>query len=998
LDQPGDWCFDTETQTVYFMPPGGTMEGTEVTVPVTDRLIELRATTGESVRHLRFRGLAFTQTLSVFPHFHPLHPDYVDCNRPNSGGYAVYLENAEHCAIEGCTFDQVGGDAIRLHGYSGHNRIVGNQIAGAGAQGICLADLDLWPYDVPPVWRDNEQALREVSARLPWAVGNLISQNHIHHCGAIDRFGAAIRLHGLNTDGNVISHNHVHDQPHHGIYLSTGFGQNIIEYNDLHALCRSLADAGGVYSNRWCLLEDDPVLGLGHVIRYNRIRDVMGVHPHARPAADPAATPSPDRIVRPHMTWGIYFDNSPRRALVHGNLCIGNTWGGVFLGGGYAEPEACVVENNLFVDSSIYQFDVVLGAHARDNCFRRNIVCYRNPDAALMRAGRAWKDGAASYAGWREFDRNLYWQAAGAPLRIPDLAEGTLDDWRALAFDRNSLVADPLFVDPAGGDYRLRPDSPALALGFAPLPVELMGITEETADMAAARAEAARRRRRLIYNDDGCGPIMQPGGGTREGFLRGPHSRLRAVAGSQVDSVFICSGASHVLNHRSAVAESYADVAERYGIGGEWELFRANLRALEALDTDPVQLTVDFCRDQGLEVVYSHRINDIHSQFLEVERSTWFREHPEYWINTPEDAAQAGGVNSPRHWWSALDFEQPAVLDYLVCVQQDVCGRYDVDGVETDYFRSPLFFRPNLDFRPATSAQLEILTQFQRRLQAVHRRAGAARGRPVLTIARVPATVATCCHVGIDIECWLHQGLLDVLTVGGGYLPFTEPLDELVALARTAGVPLYATISTSGMRGPENRYGTHEAWRGAAANMWHRGVDGIVTFNLFPSEPDPRFRDLGSVRTLAGQDKLFAIDCTRVLEGDLVQGIAQSQALPLAVPADGSAARAVLPVGDDLHAAHAAGTLATVELRVHLADPAAAAIVEVHLNGTPLAPAAPLAEGWLAFRPQAGWFRAGANELHFRAAARTAVPGALLTEVLHVELEVRYRGPAAARG
>ncbi len=512
-------------------------------------------------------------------------------------------------------------------------------------------------------------------------------------------------------------------------------------------------------------------------------------------------------------------------------------------------------------------------------------------------------------------------------------------------------------------------------------------------DLAAARRAAVGRPRRLIYNDDGCGPILQPGGGTPEGFLRGPHSRLRAVTGSQVDSVFICSGATHVLNHRSAVTQSYADIAEQYAIGGEWEVFRANLRLLEALDTDPIQLTIDFCREHGLEVVYSHRINDIHNQFLEIERSTWFREHPEYWLNTPADAARAGGGDSPRHWWSALDFAQPPVLDFLARIQQDVCGRYDLDGVETDYFRSPMFFRPNLDFQPATPAQLEILTQFQRRLQVVHRQASARRGRPLLTVARVPATVATCRHVGIDIERWLREGLVDVLTVGGGYVPFTEPLDELVALARAAGVPLYATISTSGMRGPENRYSTHEAWRGAAANMWHAGVDGIVTFNLFPSEPDPRFHDLGAPATLAGKDKLFAIDCTRILEGDLVQGIAQSQALPLPIPANGRAARVVLPVGDDLAAA--AGVLTRLQLRLHLPAGDAAPAVQVRLNGVPLTLAGSPSAGWLAYEPPADLFRLGANELLVQVVSPAGVDGVPLTELVHAELEVRYRDGAA---
>jgi hypothetical protein len=476
LDQPGEWCFDAATLTLYFWPPQGTLDGAEVTIPVIDRLIELRATTHEPVRHLHFSGLTFTQTLPVFPWIHPLNPDYLECNRPNSGGFAFYLENSADCVIDRCRFDQVGGDAIRVHGASTRNRITRNEIVGAGAQGICFADLEFWPYHYPAVWRGNEAKLQSVSSRLPWAVGNVIENNHIHDCGVIDNFGAAIHFHALNTDGNVVAHNHIHDQPHHGIYFSMGFGQNFIEYNDIHDLCFVMADAGGVYCNRWGILPDDPVLSKGQIVRYNRIRGVMGVLPHAAPSDDPANTPSGNRIHRPHMTWGIYFDNSPRRAEVYGNLCIDNTWGGVFIGGGYAEPQDCVVENNIFVNSSIYQFDAVVGERASGNKFRRNIISYSRPEAALMRAGKAWKDGSASYRGWQEFDSNVYFQSGGAPLRIADLPGESITDWKKLGFDQNSLVSDPLFVDPAQGDYRLKPDSPAGKLGFQPLPFEKIGI------------------------------------------------------------------------------------------------------------------------------------------------------------------------------------------------------------------------------------------------------------------------------------------------------------------------------------------------------------------------------------------------------------------------------------------------------------------------------------------------------------------------------------------
>ncbi len=47
--------------------------------------------------------------------------------------------------------------------------------------------------------------------------------------------------------------------------------------------------------------------------------------------------------------------------------------------------------------------------------------------------------------------------------------------WQALGMDRHSLVADPMFADPAKDDYRLKAGSPALDLGFRPIPVEQIG-------------------------------------------------------------------------------------------------------------------------------------------------------------------------------------------------------------------------------------------------------------------------------------------------------------------------------------------------------------------------------------------------------------------------------------------------------------------------------------------------------------------------------------------
>lgn len=68
--------------------------------------------------------------------------------------------------------------------------------------------------------------------------------------------------------------------------------------------------------------------------------------------------------------------------------------------------------------------------------------------------------------------------------------------WRTLGFDTRSVVADPLFVDRDRDDFRLKPDSPALKLGFEPILIEKIGpyADELRATWPIVEAEGAREK------------------------------------------------------------------------------------------------------------------------------------------------------------------------------------------------------------------------------------------------------------------------------------------------------------------------------------------------------------------------------------------------------------------------------------------------------------------------------------------------------------------------
>ena len=123
------------------------------------------------------------------------------------------------------------------------------------------------------------------------------------------------------------------------------------------------------------------------------------------------------------------------------------------------------IENNILAFGTLHQIQRTRTEKHVSFFFERNIVYWDN-DSPLL--GSNWRDDNF------RMDHNLYFQAAGKPVTFPGGL--TLNQWQEKrGQDKHSIVADPLLVDPGKDDFRLKPDSPALKLGFKPFDVSQAG-------------------------------------------------------------------------------------------------------------------------------------------------------------------------------------------------------------------------------------------------------------------------------------------------------------------------------------------------------------------------------------------------------------------------------------------------------------------------------------------------------------------------------------------
>ncbi len=189
---------------------------------------------------------------------------------------------------------------------------------------------------------------------------------------------------------------------------------------------------------------------------------------------------------------GIWIGNAGHNRILHNHIFNMN-YTGISCGWTWGYADTATVGNRIEYNHIHHTRHAAYSCHyGRDMLVRNNIFAYSGAPHVLpagrheghrvgvfeqniivFREGRMDGSGYAAQ-GWPrkicQFSDNLIWSHSKAL----DLGE-PLGELQEQGQFLNTVVADPLFLDPDGGDFSLRSDSPALAMGFKPFAPEQAG-------------------------------------------------------------------------------------------------------------------------------------------------------------------------------------------------------------------------------------------------------------------------------------------------------------------------------------------------------------------------------------------------------------------------------------------------------------------------------------------------------------------------------------------
>ncbi len=373
----------------------------------------------------------------------------------------IRLNGASHCLLQGLTLEATRASAVEIHG-GASNRVAGCRIANVGNWGVRVqsgAGHGVISCDITDTG-DGGVSLSGGDRRTLVPGGHFVEDCLFERQGRWSKcYVPAVLIDGV---GSRIANNLIRDHPHCAILFNGN--DHLVEFNEIHHIALETGDVGAIYAGRDYTYR-------GNRIRHNFIHHTGGVG---------------------MGSMGVYMDDCVSGTEIYGNIFY-QVQRAAFLGGGRDHQ----VINNIFVDCNhaveldgrgldtspvwhgmVDNFMRKRLAEAPLPLYRERYPAMKSLDEYYGPPGGAAIEGAAFKGVPPEHNvvaRNVcsgkwlhvYWHAKSEMLRLENNLTNAL----------SSFVTAPAGEKP--GDFALKKDAPAWALGFQPIPFDKIGLRND---------------------------------------------------------------------------------------------------------------------------------------------------------------------------------------------------------------------------------------------------------------------------------------------------------------------------------------------------------------------------------------------------------------------------------------------------------------------------------------------------------------------------------------
>lgn len=439
LDAPGEWFHNANKSTLYYKPePDTDLSKVKVEVVRLRHLIEFQGSAKSPVKFITLQGFTVRHAARTF----------MDCKEQLlRSDWAIYrggafvLTGTEDVSILDCEFDQVGGNAVFVNNYNRRVLVKGCHIHDTGASGVCFVG-DPNAVRNPLFEYGQKNDLTTIDRTPGPKTNNYPAQSAVEDClihgiGRVERQPAGVQIEMASEI--TVRDCSVYDTARAGINIGDGaWGGHLIERCDVFDTVLETHDHGSF--NSW---------GRDRYWRSDHLtasQQAVDAEPNLPFLDAMKTTVIRDSRWRCDHGWDIDLDDGSSNYDIYNNLLL-NT--GLKLREGFRRH----AWNNVMPVGALHPH--VWFQRSKDQV-HSNIMSARHRTA---RMNEPYTDGTM-------VDRNLY----------DSQDNGILEYAAKLGWDANSVLGEPMYVDPANGDFRVKEGSPALKLGFKNFPMDQFGV------------------------------------------------------------------------------------------------------------------------------------------------------------------------------------------------------------------------------------------------------------------------------------------------------------------------------------------------------------------------------------------------------------------------------------------------------------------------------------------------------------------------------------------